>query len=189
MGRPPLKREAIERSALELFVEKGVDGTSIRDIAVRAGVTEGALYRHHASKDDLVRYLFFQHYAGFAEIIKKIEGESLAFTPLIERLVQEFYEFYDRDPDVFRFVMLVRHKLLEHARADETNPVELLTRLFKGAATRGDIPKQDTDLLTQLVLGMVLQVAVGVQFQRVKSPLAQYAKRTAKLILIVAKTP
>ena len=47
-------RKRIEAAALLLFVEKGVAETSIRDIAHSAGVAEGALYRHHAGKDDLV---------------------------------------------------------------------------------------------------------------------------------------
>ena len=52
-------RERIDRAAIRLFVERGVDGTSIRQIAKEAGISVGALYNHYPSKEDmaLTRYL------------------------------------------------------------------------------------------------------------------------------------
>ena len=43
--------------ALDLFTEKGFDGTSLREIAERLGVTKAALYYHFASKDDILMAL------------------------------------------------------------------------------------------------------------------------------------
>ena len=48
----------IEAEALRLFVDKGVAETSIRDIALAVGFSDGALYRHYASKDELVWWMF-----------------------------------------------------------------------------------------------------------------------------------
>ena len=48
-GRRPRVRDArpkIERAALELFVNVGVDAATTREIAESAQVSEGALYRH-----------------------------------------------------------------------------------------------------------------------------------------------
>lgn len=183
MGRPPIKRLAIERAALELFVEKGVDGTSIRDIADRAGVTEGALYRHHRGKDDLVRSLFFDHYEGFAEMIAKLRARNLPFPQLIHELVATFFEFHDRDPHIFEFILLVRHKLLDEVRGDDKNPVELLHRILKAAHKAGDIPPQDTNLTTQLMIGMVMQTVVGHRYGRVKGPLRKHIQRVSECCL------
>ena len=36
----------IERAALQLFAEHGVDGVSTKQIAAAAGISEGAIYRH-----------------------------------------------------------------------------------------------------------------------------------------------
>lgn len=38
-------KEKILHTALELFSEKGFDGTSMQDIAGRVGLTKAALYR------------------------------------------------------------------------------------------------------------------------------------------------
>src|SRR5258707_665010 len=55
-------RTKVERAALDLFAEKGVDGVSIAEIAQAAGVSQGALYRHHPSKEDLAWALFSTAY-------------------------------------------------------------------------------------------------------------------------------
>ncbi len=47
-------RARLIEAALHLFAEKGVGGTSIKDIAREAGVAQGLLYHYFASKDDLL---------------------------------------------------------------------------------------------------------------------------------------
>jgi AcrR family transcriptional regulator len=48
-----LTRTAILRSAATLFARKGVEGTSMEDIARHAGLTQGAIYSNFKSKADL----------------------------------------------------------------------------------------------------------------------------------------
>ena len=50
----------IERAALKLFVNEGVDAATTREIAEEAGVSEGALYRHYKGKDELALALFME---------------------------------------------------------------------------------------------------------------------------------
>ena len=46
-------REAIIKAAVHLFAEKGVDGTSVRDIVTKARVNQAAINYHFKSKDGL----------------------------------------------------------------------------------------------------------------------------------------
>ena len=48
------RRAEIVEATIRLVARQGVTGASIRQIASEAGVTEGALYRHFESKDELV---------------------------------------------------------------------------------------------------------------------------------------
>jgi AcrR family transcriptional regulator len=50
-------RERILDVALDLFVEKGFDGTSLREIAEELGITKAAIYYYFASKDDILMAL------------------------------------------------------------------------------------------------------------------------------------
>ncbi len=48
-------RQRIQDVARELFTEKGVQRTSLQDIAARLGITKPALYYHFSSREELVR--------------------------------------------------------------------------------------------------------------------------------------
>lgn len=185
MGRPPMKRDAIERSALELFVEKGVDAASIRDIANRASVTEGALYRHHRSKDDLVRALFQCHYESHDEQIREIEERNCSFSETIRDLVETFYTCHDEDPYVFAFIIVVRHRLLDEVRANGRNPVDRIERIVRQAIEAGEIPDQDAALSTQLIVGMLSQTVFAHRQGQLEGPLRQHAARVAECCLAI----
>lgn len=56
MTRTPSEtRQRIQDVARELFTQKGVQRTSLQDIADRLGITKPALYYHFSSREDLVR--------------------------------------------------------------------------------------------------------------------------------------
>lgn len=48
----------ILETALKLFSEKGYEGTSVRDIAGRIGITQSSLYKHFGSKDEILNGIF-----------------------------------------------------------------------------------------------------------------------------------
>jgi TetR/AcrR family transcriptional repressor of mexJK operon len=51
--RSQLKRKTVVRAANSLFLERGYDGTTMDDVAARAGVSKPTLYRYFADKDGL----------------------------------------------------------------------------------------------------------------------------------------
>jgi AcrR family transcriptional regulator len=53
VGRGPETRERIVTAARTLFAERGFDGATIAEIARRAEITEGAIYRHFKDKQEL----------------------------------------------------------------------------------------------------------------------------------------
>ncbi|MFI6506376.1 TetR/AcrR family transcriptional regulator [Streptosporangium sp. NPDC050855] len=55
MARPSDTKARIRAAARELFAERGVQRTSLRDIADRLGITKPALYYHFTSREELLR--------------------------------------------------------------------------------------------------------------------------------------
>ena len=67
--------------ALDLFIEKGYDKTSLREIAEQLGVTKAALYYHFASKDDILMALHLRLHEFGREALREIgEGARSAST-------------------------------------------------------------------------------------------------------------
>ena len=85
------KKAHIINHAIDLFAEKGFEGTSIRDLATRAGVNVAMVNYYFGSKEKLLEALieFRAMYAyGILEELNK--NESLSPWDKIDRLV-EFY--------------------------------------------------------------------------------------------------
>ena len=71
--------QSIEEAAYELFLEQGYSGTSMRQIAERAGVALGGIYNHFAGKDEIFQELIIdQHpYLKLLPIIQNVPGNSI----------------------------------------------------------------------------------------------------------------
>lgn len=61
-------QEAVLAAALGLFAEHGYDGTSMADIAARAGIAVGAVYRHYRTKRQLLLVLVDRMIGEIAEL-------------------------------------------------------------------------------------------------------------------------
>src|SRR5271165_5405078 len=55
-GRPrsPATDQAILRAAMELFIQSGIEGVNVEQIAARAGVARTTVYRRWSSKEALL---------------------------------------------------------------------------------------------------------------------------------------
>src|SRR5262245_7108304 len=106
------KLPGVMRAALRLFVKKGIDGTTIKDIAKEAGVAEGALYRHFKSKDDLAWHLFSTHLDSFTkELETKVFAEQ-GTQKRIHKFVVESFAAFESDPELYTYLILREHSEL-----------------------------------------------------------------------------
>lgn len=176
-------RQRIEAAALKLFAARGVDGTSMRDIAGAVGVTEGALYRHFASKDDLARALFLSRYGELARGIDAIRGQSPDFSARLDALVDLFARAFDDDPDGFAYVLVSQHEhLRDLSETSVDNAVEALGQFFAEAMDRGDIPRADVALVTAMALGLMVQPAIFRIYGRLDASPSAHADAIATAI-------
>src|SRR5215469_17143525 len=51
-------KERILVAALELFREKGLEGTTTKQVSKKAGIAEGTLFNYFKTKEDLALYFF-----------------------------------------------------------------------------------------------------------------------------------
>jgi AcrR family transcriptional regulator len=89
---PMSTRERILNVALDLFIEKGFDKTSLREIAEQLGVTKAALYYHFASKEDILMALHLRlHEFGFVALSKLGDQEPTPalWADLLDEIVDQ----------------------------------------------------------------------------------------------------
>jgi AcrR family transcriptional regulator len=86
-ARPGRRRTAILDAALALFSHQGYRGTSIRDIAAKAGVSTGNVYHHFRDKEDIFETLLSQ-YGAAVERPDFPLNRALAAAPFPDNLEQ-----------------------------------------------------------------------------------------------------
>lgn len=182
MPRRPDTKQRIERVALGLFAAKGVDATTTKDIAAGVGISEGAIYRHFAGKDALIWHLFSTNYMELAGHIDEILDANQDLDRRIDLAVNLFCGTFDRDPDLFRFILLSQHGQLDKVPVDMPNPVDSLRRLFQDGIDRGACAGDDANLLAGIALGIVLQPATFIIYDRLKRPMSSHAPALAAAV-------
>jgi AcrR family transcriptional regulator len=175
MKRGEETRERVARAALQLFVEKGVGETTVRDIAAAAGVAEGSLYRHYESKEALAWDLFAGAFTELAAELERLQKVERTVRAKIAAMVRHFCAFFDRDRTLFSYLLLSQHGQLRRVTEEMPQPAEVLRRVIHSAMRRGEVPKGDADLATSMVMGLVLQVAVDRIYGRVRHDLSRLA--------------
>lgn len=79
------RKEAIVEAVQDVFAEKGFDGTTTRDLAKAAGVSEALLYKHFPSKESLYAAMLDGCAKGptFAEASRIVELEASTSTLVV----------------------------------------------------------------------------------------------------------
>src|SRR6185437_4400417 len=106
MTRSVRVKDKIEEAAIAVFASRGVSGASVADIAATAGVSQGALYRHYPSKEALAAALFEAAYRRTTAGLAALRASRAGFVGRIEAMVAHFCALYDRDPALFRFMLM-----------------------------------------------------------------------------------
>ena len=153
-------RDKVEKAALDLFAAKGVDGVSIAEIATAAGVAQGALYRHYASKDELAWTLFSTAYLRTGAELDEIRKREPDFGSRIAEMVRHFCALYDSEPALFRFLLIAQHDLLPRIGPKERTPVDAIADTVSAAIKAGEIGPVDPQAAAAIIMGTVLQTAV-----------------------------
>jgi AcrR family transcriptional regulator len=175
--RFPDTRDRIEQAALRLFVQKGVTDTTVRDIAQALDLSEGALYRHFESKDDLVWQLFEGRYVALATELQTLAEAAPDTRTQLAAMIRGFCRVHDEQPDLFHFLLFVQHGQLNKLRDDTLTPVIAVRRVITRGLHTGELPKQNADLATALVFGIVLQPMQFAAYGRLPSAMTPLSDR------------
>lgn len=169
-------KELISRTALELFVAKGITETTVRDIAQAAGLAEGTLYRHFESKDHLAWELFSTNYIAFARELDRLQQEYATLKDKLAAMIRQFCAFFDRDPVLFSYLLLAQHAQLKKVTPEMETAVTVLQKVIAQGMARREVPETEVEVAAAMVLGVVLQVAVFKAYGRISQNLSQLSE-------------
>lgn len=187
MPRSAGAREKVERAAIALFAARGVVGTSIAEIAAAAGVSQGALYRHYPSKEALAAGLFDAAYRRTTAGLAALRASRVGFAARIAAMVAHFCALYDRDPALFRFMLMSQHDILPALRESSPTPTWVIEATVADAIAAGELTPIEPASGAAVVMGVVLQTATFHLYGRISGPLLPRAPALAAAALAGVK--
>ena len=158
--------ERILEAGKKLFLEKGTQGFSMRNLAEKLGMTKNNLYNYVESKRELWIAIRNKFYSQFKEenleIIKKHEGTT---RDLILQLFEHFLNFAEKDYDKFKMMF----NIIDAPSSNKIGPIEktykefdLLdgtTKLIQKAINKGEISDNNAPLISLFSYSVVMGVA------------------------------
>jgi AcrR family transcriptional regulator len=102
--------EKIRQAATKVFLEKGFDGTTTRDIAAEAGINVALLNYYFRSKQKLFDSVFEQMLLLFFEGVKTVLSQPTPLKEKIMALIDHDFTMFRQSPDLVIFVLSELHR-------------------------------------------------------------------------------
>ncbi len=158
----PDRRQQLLSVALDLFAQKGYEGTTTREIAESAGVTEAIIYRHFPNKEELYWAVIEQQCRvctarqRLDHKLQSHDDDLSAFTALAAEMIANREKDY-RFSRLLMFAALERHELSERFfRLYIADYYEALMAHIQQRIDEGKFRMMDAELAARGFTGMVI---------------------------------
>jgi AcrR family transcriptional regulator len=164
---PGAGRELVIRAARDLFARQGYDGTSLRDIAGRAGVNESVVYRSVGTKVQIFNAAVLEPYHGFISSFVsrwKSANERRSNSEMVGTFVRELYDLLSENRELI--TSLVAASTLTDSEGHTPTKAQLNAELDALAAqTAADAAGRgmdgvDFNLAVRCAVGMVMSLVL-----------------------------
>ncbi|HWO98370.1 MAG TPA: TetR/AcrR family transcriptional regulator [Bacillus sp. (in: firmicutes)] len=98
------KQDDIFEAAMQLFAERGYDGTTVPMIAEKAKVGAGTIYRYFENKESLVNSLFIKCVSQFSGTLKAEFPSSENIREQFTHIFYQMFEFAKRNAYALLFI-------------------------------------------------------------------------------------
>jgi AcrR family transcriptional regulator len=164
--KPDTKRPAIVAAATSLFARKGIDATSMRDVADAAGVREAAIYRHFRGKDEMAREIFASWYGWYTRQIREVAEEEGPLQKKLRALVHVEFEAARTHPQEFLYFCENEARFLRGLRRDIPRVRHELIKILRKGQAAGDVRSGDPGLLADMLSGALCGAAISAIMRR-----------------------
>ncbi len=140
-------KEKILDAALELFSQKGYEGTNIRELSASLGLVKSGIYKHYESKEAIWNALldrmiaYYGERFGSAEHLPPVPDSLEDFVSMTMRMVN--LTIHDEQIVKTRKVLTLE----QYRDVRLTGLTEMFTRIFSGMMDKGLLKRDDPAML------------------------------------------
>ena len=157
-GRPGHDVSSVLAASVEVFNERGYDGTSMEDLSGRLGIGKSSIYHHVASKEQLLHLALDHALTGLesaSEQIRTSEGPAVERLEMLLR--RSIAVLIDRLPYVTLLLRVRGNSTVERQALTRRRQIDhLVTDLVQEAVRDGALrPDLDPAVVARLLFGAV----------------------------------
>lgn len=101
-------RQSIIAAATRLFLEKGYESVSIRNIAAAIEYSPGTIYLYFKDKDDILYAIQDQGFTLFFETMQRVAGAEKNPLKRLRKLAHAYFEFALKHPEHYDLMFIIR---------------------------------------------------------------------------------
>lgn len=110
MKRDLSTEEKIKAAAKKVFMTKGFDGCSVRDIAKEVGSNVALLNYYFRSKEKLFELIFEGAMSDFLQSMIAVFSSDLSLKEKVEQLIDKEFSFFLEHPELPMFILQSLHQ-------------------------------------------------------------------------------
>ncbi|MWA04196.1 TetR family transcriptional regulator [Actinomadura sp. LD22] len=103
------RREQLVDIGRTLFAERGLDGTSVEEIASAAGVSKPVVYEHFGGKEGLYAVVVDREFERLLSLVTEALNSAIHYRSKLEKAALALLEYIEGHPDGFRILVRDSH--------------------------------------------------------------------------------
>ncbi|CNF39047.1 TetR family transcriptional regulator [Mycobacterium tuberculosis] len=103
------RREQLLDIGRSLFAERGLDGTSVEEIASAAGVSKPVVYEHFGGKEGLYAVVVDREFERLLKLVTDALNSAIHYRGKLEKAALALLEYIEGHPDGFRILVRDSH--------------------------------------------------------------------------------
>lgn len=191
MNTPSERQRQIIEASIELIAQKGIQGLTIKNISKMIDVTEPAIYRHFASKTDILLAILDQFNQLKNEVSGSVLTAQLRADEKIERVFTTFLTRFEARPSLVSVVFsdeIFKNDAQLSARISEIigGNERMFQMVIQAGQTVGEIRSDiDANYLVMIIMGSLRLLVKKWELSNYNFPLRQEGLRLLAALRLV----
>lgn len=145
----------IVEAAKAVFIQKGMDGARMQEIANEAGINKALLHYYFRTKDKLFEKVFSIVFADVFDVLQEAVSDKVDFEQFLEGFITEYINLLKSKPFIPQFVIheLNRkpERIVQQMQNSNFNKEELFSLINRAVEEKVIRPIQPVHLITNIL--------------------------------------
>jgi AcrR family transcriptional regulator len=188
-----IRREQIKKAVLEIIAEEGLHNLSTRKLAKKIGFTEGAIFRHYATKRDIIKAIMDDVASDLISSLRNIVISPVKSEEKLFNYLRTNVKYLKENRGITILLFSEATHLGDQELKDKLNQILLqqkhfIVKMVKDGAAEGvwDKKLKPEDIAT-LYMGIPITYNIEFVLNKNKVNIDEFCKRMFKLILKTLK--